>query len=92
MKWTKFSEHFPAHSSGGILVYDGRQIFIGYVDQDLGHGDSIKTYRKYCNVPTCRWRYDNDDCNCKILLTKDSWWMGLPKKPQISGWRDDDDE
>ena len=86
MKWTKFSEHFPAEGSDGILVYDGKQIFIASVGRKFNGQDVISSDGYYCNDPECTWIYD--DCGCNFKITEDSWWMSLPKKPNIEGYDD----
>ncbi len=85
MKWIKFSESFPAYSGEGILVYDGKRIFIGYVYNTL-RGDRIFSDDYYCNDPECTWIYD--DCCCSIQLNENCWWMSLPKAPDITGYEE----
>ena len=75
MKWTKFSEHFPAESDDSMLVYDGKRIFMAYVGQQ----NKIIGAEKYCNNPKCS--YSSDTCGCDIQLNDNSWWMPLPTEP-----------
>lgn len=85
MKWTKFSEYFPATGGGDILVYDGQKMFIASVSRSFEGENIIVSNGYYCNNPKCTWIYD--DCCCNFQITEDSWWMELPKKPNIKdGW------
>jgi hypothetical protein len=75
MNWIKIATQVPPNDSE-ILYFDGRYIFMAYVNK----AGSIGSCHYLCGKHDCKWLLEG--CGCNLEPSPTHYWMPLPEKPK----------